>query len=101
MSGHAHHEAQPGYSPGQILHDGCAECRSRAQRLTVAMSYLDRATFTRAWQRAAQTISPGGLPDESGNEGPLLNALAAVQVQLKLHCGLPLGELPATPGGAS
>jgi hypothetical protein len=98
VSGHAHHEALPGYSPGQILHDGCPVCESREGLLAVAMSHFDRATFTRAWKRAAQTISPGGLPDESDAEAWLLNDLAAVQVQLKLHCGLPLGELP---GGAS
>jgi len=101
VSGHAHHEALPGYSPGQILHDGCPECRDRARSLAVAMSYFDRATFTRAWKRAAQSISPGGLADGSAIEWSSLNALAAVQVQLKLHCGLPIGELPAAPGGAS
>ena len=98
MSGHAHHEALPGYSPAQILHDGCPECEARARSITRAMANFDRATFTRAWKRAARTISPTGPPDESGAEAPLLDAIAAVQAQLRAHCGLPLGELP---GGAS
>jgi hypothetical protein len=59
------------------------------------MSYFDRATFTRAWERAAQSIDLGGLPDESDAEQAVLDAIASVQVQLKLHCGLPIGELPA------
>ena len=95
MSGHGYHEGLPGYSPAQILHDGCGECEARGQRPAVAMAHLDHGTFRRAWQRAAQSVT-AGLPDEAAAETRLLDCLGAVQVKLLAICGLPLGELPGT-----
>lgn len=93
--GHAHHEALPGYSPAQILHDGCPECEQRGQHPAVAMAHLDNGTFRQAWERAAQAVT-GGLEDEAAAETRLLDWLGAVQVKLQSACGLPLGELPRT-----
>jgi len=92
---HDYHEGLPGYSPNQILHDGCAECEARAKSITHGMRYLDNQRFARAWERAAEwNVQDGDVRDISHAEMPLLRILWAVQVQLQRR-GVHLGECPS------
>ena len=94
---HSFHEGGPGYSPAQVLHDGCRECSYRAAHHDRGISSLDRTSFARAWRRAADwNRMGGGLDDVSEAEAPLLSVLWAVQLQLEAT-GWPIGELPASP----
>lgn len=97
MSVHAWHEQLPGYSPEQILHDGCGECETRAARGDHGISSLDTINFARAWQRAARWNGVG--PDAhavAAAEVPMLSALWAVQLQLERR-GVRIGEVPVDP----
>jgi hypothetical protein len=97
VSAHAHHEAQPRYSPAQVLHDGCTECCYRASCRDHGIASLDPAAFARAWRRAADwNRMGGGLDDVADAEVPLLSVLWPVQLQLEA-VGWPIGELPASP----
>ena len=89
---HSYHEGLPGYSPTQILHDGCEECEARSRETAGGVARLDKWNFARAWARAAEWNN-GGLPDLARAEMPLLNALWAVQVQLE-NFGVPIGLVP-------
>ena len=95
---HDYHEGQPGYSPAQVLKDGCEECSQRSQHPWVALSRLDPATFARAWVRAAD-FERGRLDDVCVTEVPLLRTLWAIQVQLETR-GIPIGTVPGSPFGA-
>ena len=90
---HSYHEGQPGYSPAQILHDGCAECARRGGDVSLGIASLDPQNFTRAWERAT-AWNFGGLGDLSEAEMPLLRTLWAVQLQFE-RLGVPIGELPS------
>jgi len=96
MSVHDYHEAQPGYSASQILHDGCGECEARGKDVSRAIGSMDKGRFALAWRRAADwnTGSPGFAYDVSQAERPVLDALWAVQLKLESVCGLTIGELP-------
>ena len=85
---HDYHEALPGFSPSQILHDGCGECESRSNRI----SALDGQTFEEAWVRATR-FQIYGVPDLSKAERPLLETLIAIQIQLERK-GVPFGAKP-------
>ena len=90
---HDDHERAPGYSPEQVLWDGCGECTERAENLFLAISHMDPQTFERAWDRAA-LFNRGLLRDPSQAEVPLLNVLWACQVQFERR-GIPIGFLPS------
>jgi hypothetical protein len=75
---HDYHEGQPGYSPEQILKDGCAECAARSASADRGINSLDPVTFARAWDRAIRWHRDG-LPGVSDAEVPLLAVLAAVR----------------------
>jgi hypothetical protein len=90
---HAYHEGLPGYSPDQILHDGCPVCEDRAASRNLGLATLDMRAFARAWARAAE-YNRRGLPDLSKAEMPMLDVLWAVQCQLEIH-GVPIGAIPA------
>jgi hypothetical protein len=92
VSAHDYHQGLPGYSPGQILHDGCGECEMRGKDPAVAIGHLDQGNFARAWARACKW-NQLGLPDISHAEIPLLRVLWAVQLQLDPR-GIPVGSLP-------
>jgi hypothetical protein len=94
---HSYHDALPGFSPEQILHDGCGECESRAASRNHGIANLDTGNFARAWQRAARW-NRSGLPDIARAEVPMLDVLWAVQCQLE-RVGIPIGSLP-TPSPA-
>lgn len=94
---HSYHEGQPGYSPAQILHDGCLECAERSASRDCGIAGLDRQNFDRAWQRAAAWHREG-VYDVSDAERGLLSVLWSVQLQLE-RIGWPIGELPRNPGG--
>lgn len=102
---HDYHEGQPGYSPAQILKDGCGECAERGANVHLAIASLDPHNFARAWRRAADW-NRSGMADISEAEAPLLSALWALQLQLERR-GFPIGECPdnkllaAFLGGAS
>ena len=101
MTVHGYHEGAPGYSPGQLLHDGCEECQKRSRERGGGLAHLDRFRFAQAWHRAATWKSgTGSLPDLARAEIPMLETLWAVQVQLE-RFGVPIGEMPAghTPLG--
>lgn len=89
---HSWHEGQPGYSPAQILHPDCAECEFRSRNIHVAIAHLDQFSFMSAWVRAAE-FGRGELTDTTEAEGPLLDALFAVQIQME-RLGVPIGTLP-------
>lgn len=77
---HDFHEELPGFSPAQILHDGCGECEQRARREDRGISSLDPDNYRRAVVRAEQ-LERDGLYDASDAEMPLLRVLAAVRYQ--------------------
>jgi hypothetical protein len=90
---HDYHDALPGYSRQQVLHDGCRECEARAASADHGISKLDKHRFASAWARAAEW-NQKGLPDVASAEVPMLRVLWSVQ--LALHSwGLPVGALPA------
>lgn len=89
---HSYHEGLTGFSPAQILHDGCPECEHRATQTAGGLAYLDKTNVARAWARAA-VWNGGGLADVSMAEMPLLNTLWAVQVQLE-NFGIRIGAMP-------
>ncbi len=91
---HDYHDGLPGYSPDQILHDGCGECEHRAKSDDHGIAHLDHRNFYRAWLRAVEW-NMRGLTDLARAEIPMLNALWAVQVKLESCTGLPIGHLPA------
>jgi hypothetical protein len=91
---HAPHEWLPGYSPAQLLHDGCPECETRGQAAAAAIAGLDTASFERAWERAAAWQRDGGGHPIAAAEIPMLRALWAVQVQLERR-GWPTGRCPS------
>ena len=90
---HDYHEGQPGYSPAQILHDGCGECEARGRNLNIAIGSLDKGRFALAWRRAADWNRTTDILDVSRAERPLLEALWAIQLRLENY-GIPIGELP-------
>jgi hypothetical protein len=89
---HTYHEGLPGYSPAQLLHDGCPECVARGQSRGLGIGQLDHRNFARAWQRAADW-NRDGLPDVSMAERPMLDALWAIQIHLERR-GVPIGTVP-------
>ncbi len=94
MSAHDYHEGLPGYSPGQILHDGCGECEARAKEDDHGISHLDRGNFLRAWVRAAAWNAAPGAGAVSAAEVPLLRTLWSIQLKLEPR-GIPIGEVPS------
>jgi hypothetical protein len=95
---HSYHQACPGYSPAQILHDGCGECEDRGRNLALAIGSMDKGCFVLAWRRAADwNREIGPVPDVSAAERPLLEALWAIQLRLENY-GIPIGELPRPNG---
>lgn len=89
---HAYHDGLPGYSPNQILHDGCSECEIRSEQTAGGLTYLDRTNVAKAWARAAEW-NQNGLPDIARAEVKLLNTLWVVQCQLE-NFGCPVGVIP-------
>lgn len=89
---HDPHHAHPGYDENQVLYDGCAECKERGANVALAIGHMDKATFARAWTRAA-TLNRAGLDKVSNAEFPLLKVLWAVQCQLEAG-GVPIGRIP-------
>jgi hypothetical protein len=95
---HDYHQALPGYSPAQILHDGCGECEIRGRSVSLAIASMDKGRFALAWRRAADwNLTVGAVSDVSKAERPLLEALWAIQLRLENY-GVPIGVLPV--GGA-
>jgi hypothetical protein len=92
---HSYHEGRPGYSPDQVLHDGCAECASRGANVALGIASLDPQNFARAWSRAADWHREG-VYNVSDAEAGLLRAIWSVQLQLE-RIGWPIGELPCHP----
>lgn len=93
---HDYHEALPGFSAGQILHDGCGECEYHAKSGDHGLASLDRERFVLAWERAARWTT-GWSPDISYAEMPMLRVLWAVQVQLQ-NRGVEIGRVPRQDG---
>ena len=87
---HSPHESLPGYSPAQIVVDGCRECESRS--IGTVLAKLDPPAFARAWQRAV-SWQREGIPDVSQAETGLLFALWSVAWQLDKR-GVPIGAVP-------
>jgi hypothetical protein len=94
MGVHDYHERLPGYSPAQILHDGCGECEARGSNIAWAIGALDERRFALAWRRAADWNTTAEIRDVSAAERPLLEVLWAVQLRLEPR-GIPIGEVPA------
>lgn len=92
MSVHDYHDALPGYSPAQILHDHCGECETRGRVPWDAIARLDRGNFARAWERAS-AWNRTGLPDISVAESDVLRILWVVQLQLERR-GIAIGTMP-------
>lgn len=97
---HDPHDADPRYTPDQVLHDGCAECFERSQHGDRGIGELDALAFAAAWSRAADWGSDQHVGRVSAAEVPLLCALWSVQCQLEKR-GIPIGECPGElPGTA-
>lgn len=77
MGVHDYHEGLEGYSPRQLLVDGCGECEARGADVVLALSHLDRPSYARAWARAALR-NRGQLRDGSRAEAELLRTLGAI-----------------------
>jgi hypothetical protein len=90
---HDYHEAAANYSPGQVLHDECAECKARSESPDGGLAHLDRQYFFMAWHRATEW-NRNGLPDIAAAEVPLLRMLWSVQLKLEQFCRIPVGEMP-------
>lgn len=90
---HDYHQGLPGYSPQQILHDGCIECEARGKRDDHGIGSLDQQNFARAWQRAA-AWNRDIVTDVSAAEAPLLRTLWSLQLRLERR-GVPIGEVPS------
>lgn len=84
MSGHIHHNYLPGYSPAQLLHDGCPECESRSEGVRAYLPHADASTWQRAWRRAIE-YGRNGLPDLSQAEYPVLRELWQLAVAFQSH----------------
>jgi hypothetical protein len=96
---HDYHQDRPGYSPEQILHDGCGECEMRGEDVPQAIASMDKDRFAKAWKRAADWNQTADVKDVSQAELGLLEALWAIQVKLESVCSIRIGELPqGTPG---
>lgn len=95
---HSYHEGHPGYSPAQVLKDGCHECSQRSERPDAAISYLDPQSFAAAWKRAAQW-ERGQVADVSEAEVPVLRVLWAVACAME-RLGFPIGEVPVSLSAA-
>lgn len=91
---HDYHEGLPGYSPEQILHDGCLECEERGKRDDHGIGSLDSRRFAAAWKRAADWNRTTDIRDVSQAERPLLNTLWSIQLRLEPR-GVPIGEVPS------
>lgn len=83
---HNYHEALPGYHADQLLVDGCHECETRAKSADHGINNLDPVRFRQAWVRA-RLCQQRGLPNISNAELPMLNVLAAIDVQVR-HSGV-------------
>lgn len=79
---HGPHESQPGYSPAQLLKDGCGECAARSASPWLAIQHMDTRTFERAWQRAV-AFERGQLNDVCETEIPVLRIMWAVALQFE------------------
>ena len=90
---HDYHDGLDGYSPEQILHDGCAECEARSKETAGGLAYLDKTNFVRAWKRAAEW-NQHGLLDLAESEITLLQTLWIIQIKLESF-GVPIGQVPA------
>jgi hypothetical protein len=90
---HDYHQALPGYSDDQILHDGCGECEARGKAVSRAITSLDKGRFALAWKRAADWNLTVGAVFVSKAERELLETLWAVQLRLEYY-GVPIGTLP-------
>lgn len=90
---HDYHEGLPGYSPEQILHDGCGECEDRARSQDGGLGHLDQQNFYRAWSRAAEW-NRSGAAHVARAEIPLLRILWSVQLKLESCAGVPIGIVP-------
>lgn len=86
---HAFHTNQ-----AAVLNDGCPECEQRGEDVYVALCAMDRTSFLKAWERAAQ-LQLHGLPDGQQAELKVLRALIGVQLNLE-RLGLPYGQLPTS-----
>jgi hypothetical protein len=89
---HSYHEGLPGFSPRQILHDGCEECEARAASTDHGIAHLDRQNFARAWERSA-AWNRTGLADVALAERPMLSVLWSIQLHLERR-GIPIGQVP-------
>ena len=90
---HDPHDADPRYSPDQVLYDGCDECCRRSEMPDRGIEHLDALSFAAAWERAADWGEDQGIGRVSKAEVPLLSALWSVQVQFEKR-GVPIGECP-------
>lgn len=77
---HDYHEGLPGFSPSQMLHDGCGECEARSRRDDHGIANLDPDNFRRALLRAREW-NDRGLLTMSDAERPMLSALWSVLIQ--------------------
>ena len=89
---HDPHHALPGYTPAQMLVDGCGECTACAGFASCGIGALDSQRFEQAWKRAA-AWQRDEVHDISRNELRMLAALWDIQVQLERR-GIPIGEVP-------
>jgi hypothetical protein len=90
---HDYHEGRKGYSPEQVLHDGCGECEARSKEFDGGFAHLDRFNAVRAWERAARW-NRDGLADLAHAEIPMFRILWSVQLKLEQVGHHPIGVFP-------
>lgn len=81
---HAFHDELPGYSPQQVLVDGCAVCEARSKDPRRAIAHMDRERFARAWRRALQSEREG-LTDISDAEALLFDVLGPIALKVEME----------------
>ena len=91
--GHDYHQGQPNYNRKQLFHDGCAQCKSRAESPSTLFDHVD---MREAWARAVK-LGRGELEDHdlpiSDVELPVLRMMWSMIIGLERH-GLPIGSYP-------
>lgn len=80
---HDYHEGMSGYTPDQLLVDGCQECEERSKSFDHGIMHLDRTSFLRAVGRSQQ-LATTGLPGMSHAEMPMLQVIGSVVTQLRI-----------------
>ena len=90
---HVYHEALPGYSADDVLHDGCPECDARAADPRIGLSHLDDRNRIRMWAKMrAYHFQGGGVDPVSQNDLQVMGLMYTIAVFLE-RAALSAGDI--------